>query len=115
MLSLSLVAASTLFAGARAQITPNNLVPASTSGSLSALKYTHVGGTGSYMQVTDIIPGEWPSCTVNPSCIQQEKQISGKSPLVITESWQAAAPLAMRPRLEGEPAALEGFVWLWGG
>ncbi|CDO77599.1 hypothetical protein BN946_scf184936.g24 [Trametes cinnabarina] len=60
-----------------AQLTPNNLVAASTQGSLSALKYTHVGGPGEYNQVTDIIPGTFPTCDANPFCITQPKQISG--------------------------------------
>ncbi|OBZ69740.1 Protein TOS1 [Grifola frondosa] len=74
MFILSLVT-STLFLGARA-LTPNNIAPVSTSGSLSALKYTSVGGSGTYNQVTNLIPGDWPSCSPNPSCITQPKQIS---------------------------------------
>ena len=66
---------------ARAQLTPSNLVAASTSGSLSAIKYTKVGSTGSYDQVTDIIPGTFPTCDANPFCITQPKQISGESPV----------------------------------
>ncbi|KAI0629658.1 putative TOS1-like glycosyl hydrolase-domain-containing protein [Trametes polyzona] len=62
-----------------AQKTTENLVkPASKSGSLTGLKYTSVGATGSYDQVTNMVPGTFPSCTVNPSCIKKPKKISGK-------------------------------------
>ncbi|KAI0765700.1 putative TOS1-like glycosyl hydrolase-domain-containing protein [Trametes elegans] len=61
----------------RAQLTPNNLAATSTSGALSALKYTNVGSTGSYNQVSDIIPGEFPTCNANPFCVTKPKQISG--------------------------------------
>ena len=60
-----------------AQQTPNNLVAASVTGSLSALKYTNVGGPGQYDEVTNIIPGTFPTCDANPFCITQPKQISG--------------------------------------
>ncbi|KAH9935101.1 putative TOS1-like glycosyl hydrolase-domain-containing protein [Epithele typhae] len=49
----------------------------STSGSLSGLKYTKVGSTGTYNQVTNMIPGNFPNCDANPSCITAPKQISG--------------------------------------
>lgn len=59
-------------------ILPNNVVsPPSISGALSAFKYTNVGGSGSYNQVTNMIQGSWPSCTANPSCITTPKQVSG--------------------------------------
>ncbi|KAI0330407.1 hypothetical protein GY45DRAFT_1250894 [Cubamyces sp. BRFM 1775] len=60
-----------------AQLTPNNLVATSTTGALSALKYTNVGGAGEYNEVTNIIPGNFPTCDANPFCITQPKQISG--------------------------------------
>ena len=63
---------------ATAQVKPKNLAATSTSGALSALKYTKVGSTGSYDQVTNIIPGTFPTCTANPSCITTPKQISGE-------------------------------------
>ncbi|KAI0753390.1 putative TOS1-like glycosyl hydrolase-domain-containing protein [Daedaleopsis nitida] len=56
---------------------PANLVSASTSGALSALKYTNVGSTGTYDQVTNIIPGTFPTCNANPFCVTQPKTISG--------------------------------------
>ena len=62
---------------AHAQLTPNNLAATSTSGSLSALKYTNVGSTGSYPQVTDILPGTFPTCDVSPFCVTETKEISG--------------------------------------
>ncbi|GJE94723.1 DUF2403 and DUF2401 domain-containing protein [Phanerochaete sordida] len=67
---------ASLFAGAHA-ITPDNLVSASLTGALSALRYSGVGGSGSYNQVTNMIAGEWPSCTANPSCITAPKAVSG--------------------------------------
>ena len=65
-----------LFNAAHAQ---DLVTPASTSGSLTGLKYTKVGGTGSYNQVTNMIPGTFPTCDANPACITQPKQISGAS------------------------------------
>ena len=79
--SISATVLATAATIARAQLTPGNLVAASTSGSLSAIKYTKVGSTGSYDQVTDIIPGTFPTCDANPFCITQPKQISGESPV----------------------------------
>ncbi len=73
---LSLVAVSTLLLGANA-LTPNNVMRRS-DGTLSALKYTNVGGSGSYQQVTNMFGGTWPDCGVNPYCIQTEKTISGE-------------------------------------
>ena len=70
---LSAIVAS-LALGTRAQ---SNLESPSTSGALSALKYTNVGGSGSYNQVTNMIAGTWPTCTVNPSCIQSPVSVSG--------------------------------------
>ena len=78
------VALLALLAGAvplaTAQVKPNNLAATSTSGALSALKYTKVGSTGSYDQVTNILPGTFPTCEPNPFCITTPKQISGKRP-----------------------------------
>ncbi|KAI0753321.1 putative TOS1-like glycosyl hydrolase-domain-containing protein [Daedaleopsis nitida] len=55
----------------------NLFTPASTSGTLTGLKYTNVGGSGSYNQVTSMPPGNFPTCDANPSCITQVKQVSG--------------------------------------
>ena len=49
------------------------------SGALSALKYTKVGGTGTYDAVTDIKPGTFPSCDANPFCVTESKTVSGAS------------------------------------
>ena len=76
--SISATVLATAATIARAQLTPSNLVAASTSGSLSAIKYTKVGSTGSYDQVTDIIPGTFPTCDANPFCITSPKQVSGE-------------------------------------
>jgi len=47
----------------------SNLPAAVTSGPLTALKYTNVGGKGSYQRVANINPGVWPNCPNNPpSC-----------------------------------------------
>lgn len=67
---------TTLFVGAQA-ITPDNLVASSLSGALSALKYSGVGGSGSYNQVTNMLPGVFPTCSVNPSCVTSPKAVSG--------------------------------------
>ncbi len=55
------------------------VTPSSTSGSLTGLKYTSVGGSGSYNQVTNMIPGNFPNCDANPSCITAPKSVSGAS------------------------------------
>ena len=75
----ALVAVPALLAvGGVHAITPTNVVsPAVTTGFVTALKYTNVGGSGTYNQVTNMIQGSWPSCTANPSCITSPKQVSG--------------------------------------
>lgn len=78
--ALSLVGVLAAAPHVHAQPRPANLAATSTSGSLSALKYTKVGGAGSYDQVVDIKPGTFPSCDVSPSCVTQPKAISGTSP-----------------------------------
>ena len=52
--------------------------PPSTSGALTGLKYTAVGGSGSYNQVSNMPPGNFPTCDANPSCVTRVKQVSGK-------------------------------------
>lgn len=74
---LSLVAVSTLLLGANA-LTPSNIMRR-TDGSLTGIKYTGVGGSGSYQEVTNMVAGTWPSCTANPSCEQSPKEVSGES------------------------------------
>ena len=75
--SLTALAVLSFALGSTAQVVPNNLVAPSTSGALSGAKYTGVGGSGTYNQVTNMIAGEWPSCTANPSCITAPKSVSG--------------------------------------
>jgi hypothetical protein len=75
---LSLLSVSLFLLGSSyAATTPANLAPPSTSGALSGLKYTNVGGSGSYQMVTSAPPGVWPSCNVSPSCVKTTKQVSG--------------------------------------
>ncbi|KAI0330405.1 hypothetical protein GY45DRAFT_753316 [Cubamyces sp. BRFM 1775] len=98
-LSLAYVTLATLCCSRTfAQQSTQNLVsPASTSGSLTGLKYTNVGATGTYNQVTNLVPGTFPSCDVNPSCITQPKQISGTrhAPLLFSTSLSVVPVLAV--------------------
>ncbi|CAL1711724.1 unnamed protein product [Somion occarium] len=71
------IAAIGLLAAVDAALTPDNLVAPSISGALSALKYSHVGGQGTYNQVTKMIMGEGLSCPANPSCVTTPKEVSG--------------------------------------
>ena len=77
----ALVAVPALLAvGGVHAITPTNVVsPAVTTGFVTALKYTNVGGSGTYNQVTNMIPGTFPTCDANPSCITAPKSVSGTS------------------------------------
>ncbi|KZT72378.1 hypothetical protein DAEQUDRAFT_723085 [Daedalea quercina L-15889] len=70
----ALVAASTLLVGANA-LTPNNIMRRDNA--LTSLKYTTVGGSGSYNKVTDLVAGEWPSCTVSDYCQTESTTVSG--------------------------------------
>ena len=72
----ALVAASTLLVGAHA-LTPNNIMRRDNA--LTSLKYTNVGGSGSYNKVTNLVAGEWPSCTVSDYCQQESTTVSGES------------------------------------
>lgn len=73
-LSITFASLATLVCTALAQ---EVFTPPSTSGALTGLKYTQVGGSGSYNQVTNMLPGNFPVCDANPSCVTQPKQISG--------------------------------------
>ena len=75
--SLTALAVAYFSMSANAQIIPDNIVSTSLSGALSAAKYTNVGGSGTYNQVTGMVAGTWPSCDVNPSCITAPKTVSG--------------------------------------
>lgn len=70
----ALVAASTLLAGAHA-LTPNNIMRRDNA--LTSLKYTNVGGSGSYNKVTNLVAGEFPSCTVSDFCQTESTTVSG--------------------------------------
>lgn len=63
-LSVSFLALGALLSATAAQ---NVYTPAATSGTLTGLKYTNVGGSGSYNQVTNMPPGNFPTCDANPS------------------------------------------------
>ncbi|KZT03886.1 uncharacterized protein LAESUDRAFT_738045 [Laetiporus sulphureus 93-53] len=47
------------------------------SDAITALKYTGVGASGSYNQITDLVAGEWPSCTITDFCVGSTKAVSG--------------------------------------
>lgn len=72
----ALVTASALLAGAHA-LTPNNLMRRDNA--LTSLKYTTVGGQGSYNKVTDLVPGVFPSCSVTNYCVTESTTVSGTS------------------------------------
>jgi hypothetical protein len=44
---------------------------------ISTLSITDVGGEGCYPEVTDMLPGVYPQCTVSSPCQQQAKYRSG--------------------------------------
>lgn len=107
-LALSVVS---LVAGAQA-ITPSNLVAPSLSGALSALRYSNVGGSGSYDQVTNMIPGEWPSCNVNPSCITAPKAVSGNlAPFNEDLTFVMRGPMNVHNIAIYQPANTTGATW----
>lgn len=91
---------------------PGNLEPPSTSGALSALKYTSVGGSGSYKQVTNMIPGTFPSCTVNPSCIQSSKSVSGNlAPFDEDITFNFRGPMQINNIAVYQPASASASTW----
>ncbi|KAH9927753.1 putative TOS1-like glycosyl hydrolase-domain-containing protein [Fomitopsis serialis] len=45
--------------------------------SLTSIKYTGIGGSGSYNKVTDLVPGDWPSCSVSNYCQTESVSVSG--------------------------------------
>ncbi|KAI0669441.1 putative TOS1-like glycosyl hydrolase-domain-containing protein [Trametes maxima] len=86
--------------------------PASTSGTLTGLKYTNVGATGTYNQVTNIIPGTFPSCDVNPSCITAPKQISGKlAPFDEEMTFNFRGPLNLHNLAVYQPGSGTNATW----
>ena len=108
MLALGVVIAS-LFLAVRSQ---SNLEPPSTSGALSALKYTNVGGSGSYNQVTNMIAGQFPTCNANPSCIQSPVSVSG--PLApFDEDWtfNFRGPMTLYNIAVYQPSSSNSSTW----
>ncbi|KAL1945363.1 hypothetical protein VTO73DRAFT_2214 [Trametes versicolor] len=99
--------------GARAQLNTQNLVsPAATSGALTGLKYTSVGATGTYNQVTNMVPGTFPTCTVNPSCVTQPKQISGNlAPFDEEMTFNFRGPLNLGNIAVYQPDGANATAW----
>ena len=110
--SYTAIAVLSLALGSNAQIVPNNLVPPSTSGALSGAKYTGVGGSGTYQQVTNMIPGAWPSCTVNPSCIKAPKSVSGPlAPFDEDMTFNFRGPMDLYNIAVFQPSNTTGATW----
>jgi hypothetical protein len=105
------VSLTSLFLGAHA-LTPDNLVAPSISGALSAIKYSSVGGSGSYNQVTNLVPGEWPSCNVNPSCVTAPKQVSGAlAPFDEDLTFVMRGPMQVNNIAVFQPTNSSGATW----
>ena len=112
MLSLAALTISSLALGTRAQLVPDNLVSTSLSGALSAAKYTNVGGSGSYNQVTNMIAGEWPACTANPSCITAPKSVSGPlAPFDEDMTFNFRGPMTLYNIAVYQPANTTAATW----
>ena len=112
MLSSILCSVAALALSVQAQLTPDNVVATSISGALSALKYTNVGGTGVYQQVTNMIAGTWPSCTANPSCIQTSKTVSGPlAPFDEDMTFNFRGPMQLYNIAVYQPANVTGATW----
>ncbi|KAI0657777.1 putative TOS1-like glycosyl hydrolase-domain-containing protein [Cubamyces menziesii] len=113
-LSLAFITLATLYCSrASAQQSTDNLIsPASASGSLTGLKYTNVGATGTYNQVTNLVPGTFPSCDVNPFCITQPKQISGAlAPFNEEMTFNFRGPLNLYNIAVYQPASTSASTW----
>ncbi|KAJ3531737.1 hypothetical protein NM688_g7532 [Phlebia brevispora] len=90
----------------------SNLESPSTSGALSALKYTNVGGSGSYNQVTNMIAGQWPSCTANPSCIQSSVSVSGPlAPFDEDMTFIFRGPMTLYSIAIYQPSSADASTW----
>lgn len=114
MLGTSFVLALTSAALASAQLTPNNLVTPSVSGELSGLKYTSVGATGSYWQVTNMQPGTWPSCTIPQAqaCQKSLKQVTGAlAPFNEQMSFVFRGPMQISNIAVYQPTNTTGATW----
>ena len=105
------VSLTSLVLGAQA-ITPDNLVAPSTSGALSAIRYQTVGGSGSYNQVTNMLPGTWPSCDVNPSCVTAPKSVSGNlAPFDEDLTFVMRGPMTVHNIAIYQPSNSSGATW----
>eukprot|EP00753_Platysulcus_tardus_P003312 PLAT12380.1.p1 GENE.PLAT12380.1~~PLAT12380.1.p1 ORF type:complete len:364 (-),score=-6.94 PLAT12380.1:241-1332(-) len=114
MVSASAALSSLSLAIAALSPSSNNLAAAaaSQSGALTSLKYTNVGGSGSYQQVTNMLPGTFPTCDVNPSCIQQPKQISGNlAPFNEDLTMVFRGPMNLHNIAAYQPGNSTGATW----
>lgn len=110
--TLTAIAVTSLAWGANAQAIPPNVVAASISGALSAAKYTGVGGSGTYNQVTNMIAGDWPSCTANPSCITAPTSVSGPlAPFDQDMTFNFRGPMTLYNIAVYQPANTTGATW----
>jgi len=101
-----------LLAVGSAALTPSNLVTPATSGALSSLKYSNVGGTGQYNQVVNMVAGAWPSCTVKNACQTASKQVSGAlAPFDEELTMVFRAPLTLHDVAVYQPATASGATW----
>lgn len=102
---------TTLVLGAQALV-PDNLVAPATTGALSALKYTGVGGKGSYKQVTNLVPGTFPTCSANPSCVQSDKAVSGNlAPFDEDLTFVFRGPMQIHNIAVYSPSNSSGATW----
>jgi hypothetical protein len=108
----SLVLALTSLAVAHAQLTPNNLVQASTSGALSGMRYTNVGGDGGYYQVVNMLPGDFPSCNVQDPCQKTYKAVSGPlAPFDEQMTFNFRGPMSLFNIAVYQPSNTTGATW----
>jgi len=91
---------------------PSNAVSPSTSGSISGIKYSHVGTTGTYQQITNMIPGVFPTCSANPSCTTQTVSVSGPlAPFDEEFSLVMRGPMALYNVAVYQPSNSSGATW----
>jgi len=89
-----------------------NVVSPSTSGAISGIKYSHVGTTGTYQQVTDLVPGTFPTCSANPSCVKQTKSVSGPlAPFDEEFSLVFRGPMSLHNVAVYQPSNSSGATW----
>lgn len=91
---------------------PSNVIAASTSGALSSLKYSNVGGSGSYDQVVNMVAGAWPSCTVQNHCQTAPKSVSGNlAPFDEELTMVFRAPMTLNNIAVYQPANTSAQTW----